>query len=90
MRSSVFLWTCLAASSIAAPTFLADATGDLAGIASRVSSEFDQMLNSASSCDTSKISLPTSSGFDLPSPDGQKPLYVAIGRGTQVSKKHNP
>lgn len=85
MRSSVSLSTCLAATSIAAPTFLGDATRDLADIVGRVSSDFGQMLNSASSCDTSKVSLPTSSGSDLPSPSGQKPLYVAIGRGTQVS-----
>lgn len=37
-------------------------------------------------CDKSKITLPDHAS-GLASPDGQKPLHVAIGRGTQVREE---
>ncbi|KAJ5161743.1 hypothetical protein N7492_007135 [Penicillium capsulatum] len=39
-----------------------------------------------STCDTSKINLPSykNASKELPPPDGLKPMYVGIGRGTQV------
>ena len=82
MRSSVILSACLAVTSMAAPTFLGDASRDISGLVNRVGDGLSQMLDSEKNCDTSKIELPDS---ELPSPDGQKPRYVAIGRGTQVS-----
>ncbi|KAJ6116972.1 hypothetical protein N7512_006697 [Penicillium capsulatum] len=38
-----------------------------------------------STCDTSKINLPSykNASKELPPPDGLKPMYVGIGRGTQ-------
>lgn len=88
MRSSLFLSVCLAVTSIAAPTILNDVykhSDKLADFYGKVSKHIDsarQVLDPSSTCDTSKIALPSAS--DLPSPDDQKPIYVALGRGTQV------
>lgn len=84
MRSFAILSACLAVTSMAAPTFLGDASRDISGIVNRVGNDLTQMLDSEHSCDTSKIKLP---GSELPSPNGQKAVYVAIGRGTQVSNR---
>lgn len=67
---------------MAAPTFLRDASRDIAGLVNRVGDGLAHVLESDQSCDASKIKLPDS---ELPSPDSQKVIYVGIGRGTQVS-----
>lgn len=86
MRSSFIMGACLAATSVAAPTFLRDASRDIAGLVNRVGDGLSEFLESDQSCDASKIQLPSS---DLPSPDGLKAAYVGIGRGTQVSNNSN-
>lgn len=89
MRTSLFSIAFLASTSFAAPTNfndIYDYSDDLADFYSRVSQTIDHVKDSIGSlarCDKSKIALPEfASG--LPSPNGQKPLYVAVGRGTQV------
>ncbi|KAL4934301.1 uncharacterized protein BDV17DRAFT_4594 [Aspergillus undulatus] len=87
MRSALFLASCLAACSAAAPIFenFYDFSDDMAEFLGRVSKRIsDAGLNfdSIRSCDTSSIHLP-SFAEGLPAPNGQKPLYVALGRGTQ-------
>ncbi|KAJ5917307.1 hypothetical protein N7466_010861 [Penicillium verhagenii] len=79
----------LAAVSSAAPAnFFDDAydfSEELLGYYGKVSQKINQIRHTSSSsveCDTSKISLP-SYASSLPSPTGLKPLYVALGRGTQ-------
>lgn len=91
MHSSFFLSICLAVTSIAAPATLNDVykpSDELADFYGKVSKHIDNarhILDPSSTCDTSKIALPSSS--DLPSPDDQKPAYVALGRGTQVREE---
>ena len=91
MHSSLFIGVCLAVTSFAAPAILNDVykpSDELADFYGKVSKHIDnarQILDPSSTCDTSKIALPSSS--DLPSPDDQKPIYVALGRGTQVREK---
>ena len=91
MHSSLFIGVCLAVTSFAAPAILNDVykpSDELADFYGKVSKHIDnvrQILDPSSTCDTSKIALPSSS--DLPSPDNQKPIYVALGRGTQVRKE---
>ena len=80
----------MATTSIAAPAVLNNAykrSDELAEFLSKVGRHIDdtkQVLEGPSTCDTSKIALPTSTS-DMPAPDDQKPIYVALGRGTQVS-----
>lgn len=89
MRTFLISLVLLASTSLAAPTHFHDIynySDDLADFYSRVSHKIDHVRDSIESlkrCDKSKISLP---GFasGLPSPSGQKPVYVAVGRGTQV------
>jgi hypothetical protein len=78
----------LTASSLAAPTFfddLYDYSDDMAGFLGRVSKHIEDakdLFTATSTCDPSNIALPAyASG--LPSPTDQRPLYVALGRGTQ-------
>ena len=93
MRANLFLLGCLTAGSMAAPTLLNDIydySSDLATYLGKVSkyieSTGEELIKSANSCDTSKISLP-SYASSLPSPSGMSPIYVAVGRGTQVSRR---
>ncbi|KAJ5627692.1 hypothetical protein N7490_009920 [Penicillium lividum] len=79
----------LVAVSNAAPTsFFDDAydfSEELLGYYGKVSQKINQIRHTSESsvtCDTSKISLP-SYASGLPSPTGLKPMYVALGRGTQ-------
>lgn len=81
----------LVAVTSAAPTnFFDDAydfSEELLGYYSKVSETINQIghnsESSAVQCDTSKISLP-SYASGLPSPTGLTPMYVGLGRGTQV------
>ncbi|KAI9932031.1 hypothetical protein ASPWEDRAFT_489058 [Aspergillus wentii DTO 134E9] len=88
MRSILFIITCLAATSIAAPTLLNglfNYSDDVAEFIGKVSKHIDNAKKSTGSsavCDTSKIALPANAS-GLPSPSGQKPIYVGVGRGTQ-------
>ncbi|KAL4937310.1 hypothetical protein BDV06DRAFT_75071 [Aspergillus oleicola] len=87
MRSTLFLTSCLAACTAAAPIFenFYDFSDDMAEFLGRVSkriSESGLNFDNIRSCDASSISLP-SFASGLPAPTGQKPLYVALGRGTQ-------
>ncbi|THC88742.1 hypothetical protein EYZ11_011806 [Aspergillus tanneri] len=74
--------------SNAAPTFFDhayDYSDDMAEFLGRVSKHIEKatdLFSPSTTCDTSKIKLP-SFASELPSPSGQKPLYVAVGRGTQ-------
>lgn len=88
MRPTLFLSASLATSSIAAPTLLRGLTNVLSTLTEPIQ-DIKQLLDTSTTCDTSRISLPTS-GSDLPVPDGQTPIYVAVGRGTQVSKEYPP
>jgi hypothetical protein len=86
------LITCLAAVSLAAPTnFLDDAykwTNELAEFYGKVSQYIDTAkhdIKAPAACDVSKIALPAyASG--MTSPSDLKPRYVALGRGTQVTR----
>lgn len=88
MRPFIFS-AVLLATSLAAPTNLNgvyDFSNDLADFYSKVSHHINDAKDSAgsfASCDKSKIALPAHAS-GLPRPNGQKPLYVAVGRGTQV------
>ncbi|KAL4876308.1 hypothetical protein BJY04DRAFT_200252 [Aspergillus karnatakaensis] len=87
MRSVLFLTSCLAALSAAAPIYenLYDFSDDMAEFLGRVSKRIhnrDDQYTAGLSCDASSIALP-SFASGLPAPDGQHPLYVALGRGTQ-------
>lgn len=84
----------LTATSLAAPTFfddLYDYSDDMAGFLGRVSKHIEDakdLFTATSTCDPSNIALPAyASG--LPSPTDQRPLYVALGRGTQVRYMHH-
>ncbi|RDW90010.1 uncharacterized protein DSM5745_01785 [Aspergillus mulundensis] len=83
MRSILFIASCLAASSTAAPAFknLYNFSNDMSEFLGRVSQAIHGDIN-ALTCDPSSITLP-SFASGLPAPTGQKPLYVALGRGTQ-------
>ncbi|KAL3475870.1 hypothetical protein BJX99DRAFT_228765 [Aspergillus californicus] len=88
MHSSLFITSCLAACSAAAPIFnnFYDFSDDMAEFLGRVSKRVNNVGElfdrSSLSCDISSISLPDfASG--LPAPTEQSPLYVALGRGTQ-------
>lgn len=89
MRPLLLFSVCMAATSIAAPAVLNDAyrrSDEPAEFLSRVGrhiNDITQVLEGPSTCDTSKITLPTSTS-DMPSPNDYKPIYVALGRGTQV------
>ncbi|KAL6239026.1 hypothetical protein BDW75DRAFT_200239 [Aspergillus navahoensis] len=82
MRSALFI-SYLVACSAAAPIFdnLYDFSDDMAEFLGRVSRAIHSNTGSLA-CDTSSIALP-SFASGLPAPVGQKPLYVALGRGTQ-------
>ncbi|KAL4871193.1 hypothetical protein BDV12DRAFT_164371 [Aspergillus spectabilis] len=87
MRSVLFITSCLAACTAAAPIYenLYDFSDDMAEFLGRVSKRIrnrDDIYTSGLSCDSSSIALP-SFASGLPAPTGQKPLYVALGRGTQ-------
>ncbi|PLB48351.1 hypothetical protein P170DRAFT_456902 [Aspergillus steynii IBT 23096] len=88
MRPTLLFVTCLAVTSIAAPTLFDhayDYSDDMAGFLGKVSKHIDKLkdlMDTSTTCDASKIALP-SFASELPSPSGQKPLYVAVGRGTQ-------
>ena len=90
MRSSFVFIACLTACSFAAPAFFDNAynfSNDLSEFLGRVSKhiEHSKDILSSATCDTSSIELPAQAS-GLPSPSGQKLLYVALGRGTQVSQ----
>ena len=79
----------LVAVSTAAPTNFFDDVYDfsdgLLDYYSKVSQHIDRLRHTKTpvSCDVSKIALP-SYASGLTSPDDLIPMYVAIGRGTQV------
>lgn len=80
----------LATVSLAAPAnYFDDAydfSDELSDFYSKVSEYISRMSKGTSpsaTCDTSKISLP-SYASSLPAPTGMSPMYVALGRGTQV------
>lgn len=89
MRSILLIVASLAASTLAAPAsaVLSDAykySDKLAEYYARVS-RHTRTASLSPTCDTSNIELPAfASG--LPAPKGQKLLYAAVGRGTQVSR----
>lgn len=81
----------LAAVSAAAPAanFLDhayDFPNELGDLYSKVSQHIDRLSHGGGlgRCDTSKIKLPSQASTGLASPDGLTPMYVALGRGTQV------
>ena len=83
---------CLSAVSLAAPTHFLDHAYDWSDELAEFYGKISQYINTAkhnirapSACDVSKIALP-SYASGLTSPDGLKPVYVALGRGTQVRK----
>lgn len=83
------LFLSLAAVSVAAPWSLFDDAHDFSdelsefyGKVSKYINEVRHNITPNGQCDPSKISLP-SYASGLPSP-GAKPMYVALGRGTQV------
>ncbi|PYH42340.1 uncharacterized protein BP01DRAFT_359592 [Aspergillus saccharolyticus JOP 1030-1] len=85
MRPSLCFFACFAAGALAAPTWLDDIydySQEMASFLGEVSKEIEKVAISATTCDTSKISLP-SYASSLPSPSGLTPVYVAVGRGTQ-------
>ncbi|GAQ10532.1 hypothetical protein ALT_7853 [Aspergillus lentulus] len=93
MRPFIVLFTWLTATAYAAPAFfdnVYDYSDELAEFYSKVSHYIDDakdVFTATTTCDPSKIALPAfASG--LPSPGNQKPLYVAVGRGTQVSNNY--
>lgn len=77
------------AASVAAPSIFDDVydlSDELADFYFKVSRHIyraGRKFGHRATCDTSKIALPDFAS-DLPSPSGQQPLYVGIGRGTQV------
>lgn len=84
------LLVSLAAISAAAPWSLFDDAHDFSDELSEFYGKVSKYIKDArhnvtpnGQCDPSKISLP-SYASGLPSPDGVKPMYVALGRGTQV------
>ncbi|GIJ83607.1 hypothetical protein Asppvi_002432 [Aspergillus pseudoviridinutans] len=88
MRPFIVLFAWLMATAHAAPAFfdnIYDYSDELAKFYSKVSEYIDDskgVFTATTACDPSKIALPAfASG--LPSPSNQKPLYVAVGRGTQ-------
>lgn len=92
MYPTLLLAATLASLSLSAPTpalfsGFSDFEHDLHEFYSKVGGFIDSVTHAIEPytfCDKSKIAIPSSS--DLPSPDGQHPLYVALGRGTQVSR----
>ncbi|KAL4787421.1 hypothetical protein BJX76DRAFT_354136 [Aspergillus varians] len=87
MRSVLFFTSCLAACSAAAPVFedfynFSDDMAEYLGRVSKRVSKARDIFDSSLSCDPSTIELP-SFASGLPAPTNQKPLYVALGRGTQ-------
>jgi hypothetical protein len=93
MRPFIVLFAWLTATAYAAPAFfdnIYDYSDELAEFYSKVSHYIDDskdVFTATTTCDPSKIALPAfASG--LPSPGNQKPLYVAVGRGTQVSNNY--
>lgn len=92
MRSVLFLTSCLAATSAAAPMFgdlyhFSDEMAEFLGRVGKRISDAGNVFDQSLSCDASSIQLP-SFASSLPAPTDQKPLYVALGRGTQVSSLH--
>lgn len=86
MRSAIFLVATLASTSLGAPTDVCGFTNDLDEFYTKVGGLIESVtgeLGQSTRCDKSKIALPEPAS-GLPSPSGQKPLHVAIGRGTQV------
>ncbi|GIK04702.1 hypothetical protein Aspvir_008795 [Aspergillus viridinutans] len=88
MRLFIVLFAWLMATAYAAPAFfdnIYEYSDELAEFYSKVSEHIDDskdVFTATTTCDPSKIVLPAfASG--LPSPDNQKPIYVAVGRGTQ-------
>lgn len=80
----------LVTGSIAAPaTFFDDAydfSDELSEFYGRVSNYINTVVQDTAptgSCNPSNIALPPQAS-SLPSPDGLQPMYVALGRGTQV------
>lgn len=80
----------LATASLAAPSTFFDHAYDfsdeLAEFYGKVSKYINNVRHNITpfgTCDPSKITLP-SFASSLPSPDGVTPMYVALGRGTQV------
>ena len=77
----------LAAGSFAAPTAFFNDGADFSKVLAELSRDIDRIKLKTSpattTCDISKITLP-SFASGLPAPDGLKPMYVALGRGTQV------
>ncbi|OJI96929.1 hypothetical protein ASPVEDRAFT_49018 [Aspergillus versicolor CBS 583.65] len=87
MRSVLFLTSCLAATSAAAPMFgdlyhFSDEMAEFLGRVGKRISDAGNVFDQSLSCDASSIQLP-SFASSLPAPTDQKPLYVALGRGTQ-------
>ncbi|KAE8354958.1 hypothetical protein BDV28DRAFT_63342 [Aspergillus coremiiformis] len=87
MRSTFVLVACLTAPSLAAPALFDNVynySNDLSEFLGRVSKYIERStdLLSSAACDTSSIKLPTYAS-KLPAPEGQRPRYVALGRGTQ-------
>ncbi|KAF9890362.1 Small subunit processome complex component [Aspergillus nanangensis] len=87
MRLILFVLACAAATSAAAPTLfdnVYDYSDDMSEFLGRVSKHIESakdIFSPTRTCDPSRISLPAfASG--LPAPSG-KPVYVAVGRGTQ-------
>ena len=79
--------------SLAAPANFFDGAYDFSDELSDFYAKVSQYINHArksstptATCDTSKITLP-SYASDLPAPNGTSPMYVALGRGTQVCVK---
>lgn len=90
MRTVHFLLS-LATVSLAAPANYFDGvyefSNELADFYSKVSMYINRVQQSTSPsaiCDTSKITLPSYASEWQPSQDGTTPVYVALGRGTQV------
>jgi hypothetical protein len=89
MRLAPLLLSMVAVSSAAPSNFFNhayDFSDELAEFYGKVSKYIDNVRHNvtpSSTCDTSKISLP-SFASSLPSPDGVTSMYVALGRGTQV------
>ncbi|RHZ61017.1 hypothetical protein CDV55_102352 [Aspergillus turcosus] len=88
MRTFIVLSAWLMATAFAAPFFfdnIYDYSDELAEFYSKVSEyigDAKDVHTATRTCDPSKIALPAfASG--LPSPGNQKPLYVAVGHGTQ-------
>lgn len=79
--------------SLAAPANFFDGaydfSDDLSDFYSKVSQYISRVRKNntpSATCDTSKIALP-SYASGLPGPNGTSPMYVALGRGTQVCFK---